>query len=201
MLTRILHSIVARPRVYDLVQFLAGASVIRRRMAARVTGLGKISLLVDVGGGTGAGREVVPPGVPYLCLDIDPVKICGFAAKNPGAWAAVADATRMPLPDASADAVILMFVAHHLGDEMLDAFLREAARVMRPGGALVFADPLWAPRRWPGRLLWRYDRGSHPRTAARLREALSRHFDVAHWDEFAVWHAYVLAVARPKAPA
>jgi len=198
MLTRILHAIVAQPKVYDLVQFLAGASAMRRRMAARIAQLPAPQRIVDVGGGTGAGKEVIPPGCHYVCLDIDPQKIAGFVAKNPGELAIVADATRMPLPDASLDAVIFMFVAHHLTDDLLDDFVREAARVLRPTGSLVFADPLWAPRRWPGRILWRYDRGSHPRTPDRLREALSKHFDIRHWDRFAVWHAYVLAVATPR---
>lgn len=198
MLKRVLHSIVARPMVYDLVQFLAGASVMRKRMAAAVARLGRVERVLDVGGGTGAGREVIPPGTAYVCVDIDPLKIEGFVRKNPGSFAVVGDATRMPLGDASVDAVILMFVAHHLTDELLERFVAEAARVLRPTGRLVFADPLWAPRRWPGRVLWRYDRGSFPRTADRLRGALECGFDVEHWEEFAVWHRYVLAVAKAK---
>jgi SAM-dependent methyltransferase len=198
MLTRILHSIVARPKVYDLVQFLVGASAMRRRMAAQVAALGDIKTIVDVGGGTGAGKETIPAGCHYICLDIDPVKIRGFVEKNPGELAVVADATRMPLPDASLDAVIFMFVAHHLPDGLLEDFVAEAARVLKPTGSLIFADPLWAPRRWPGRLLWRYDRGSFPRRPERLREVLAKHFELGHWDQFAVWHAYVLAVGRPR---
>jgi ubiquinone/menaquinone biosynthesis C-methylase UbiE len=198
MLTRIVHRIVARPQVYDLVQFLAGASAMRRRMAAQIAALGPIQRVVDVGGGTGAGREAVPPGCSYICLDIDPLKIQGFVEKNPGHLAIVADATRMPLSDASLDAVIFMFVAHHLSEELLGDFLREAARVLKPAGSLIFADPLWEPRRWASRLLWRYDRGSCPRTAAKLRQIVSGSFEIAHWEEFAVWHAYVLAVGRPR---
>src|SRR4051794_29187859 len=176
MLKRLLHSIVARPMVYDLVQFLAGAGVMRKRMARAVARVGAVRRVIDVGGGTGAGREVIPAGTTYVCVDIDPLKIAGFVRKNPGSLAVVGDATRMPLGDGSVDAVILMFVAHHLTDELLDRFVAEAARVLGSSGRLIFADPLWAPRRWPGRLLWRYDRGSFPRTAGRLRDALGRRF-------------------------
>jgi SAM-dependent methyltransferase len=199
MLKPLLHSIVARPMAYDAVQFLAGASVVRRRMATAVARLGPIRRVLDVGGGTGAGREVVPAGATYVCVDIDPMKIAGFVRKNPGSLAVVGDATRMPLGDGSVDAMILMFVAHHLDDDLLDRFLPEAARVLGPNGRLVFTDPVWAPRRWIGRLLWRYDRGSFPRTPDRLRQALERRFEIEHWEEFAVWHRYVLAVARPSA--
>src|SRR5215212_8945548 len=150
MFTRIVHSIVAQPKVYDLVQFVVGASAMRRRMAARVAALGKLERVADVGGGTGAGRSVVPPGCRYLCMDIDPAAIGRFVEKNPGDWAVVADAARMPLPDRSLDAVICMFVAHHLTDELFERFVEEAARVLKPTGSLIFAEPLWAPRRWPG---------------------------------------------------
>lgn len=198
MITRVLHRIVARPQVYDAVQWLVGASAMRRRMSVQIARLAPLRVVIDVGGGTGAGKEALSADCTYVCLDIDPLKIQGFVQKNPGERGVVADATRMPLPDASVDAIILMFVAHHLADDLLDAFMREAVRVLRPDGHLVFADPLWEPGRWAGRVLWKYDRGSFPRTSAALRGALAKHFEITHWEEFAVWHAYVLAVGRPR---
>jgi ubiquinone/menaquinone biosynthesis C-methylase UbiE len=199
MLTRLIHRIVANPGVYDLVQFLAGASVARERVARQMRKLGPAPRIADVGGGTGAGRQAVGSRAAYVCLDIDPVKVRGFVKKYPDDFAVVADATRMPLADRSLDAVIFMFVAHHLDDELLRAFVREAARVLKSDGVLVFVDPLWAPRRWLGRLLWRFDRGSRPRTGGQLSEFISAHFEIVHVEWFAVWHEYALAVGRPRA--
>ena len=196
--TGLLHRAVAHPRVYDACQVAAGAGVIRRRLARAVAGVrGSAATVVDIGGGTGAGRHLWRADARYACLDIDPEKLDGYLAKTPGGLAIRGDAIALPLADACVDVVLCTQVTHHLTDPQLDAMLAEAARVLRPAGSLLLVDAVWRARRWPGRLLWRYDRGSFPRTSDTLHAALTRHFDITHWEQFAVWHAYVLAVARP----
>ena len=54
----------------------------------------------------------------------------------PSAEFAVADALALPDADGSADAVLLMDVLEHVED--LDGIVAEAARVVRPGGVVVF---------------------------------------------------------------
>lgn len=56
-----------------------------------------------------------------------------------------ADTVRLPLPDSSVDAVTGHSVYYMLGDR--EGFLREALRVLRPGGRLILLDP--AARRFP----------------------------------------------------
>jgi ubiquinone/menaquinone biosynthesis C-methylase UbiE len=198
MLTGLLHRIVARPRVYDACQFAAGATYLRRRLARAIAPLRGARVVIDIGGGTGGSRELWDTGTRYVCLDLDPVKLSGYLAKNPGGLALQADATELPLADRSVDAVVCTLVTHHLTDAQLDRMLGEATRVLRSDGRLVLMDAVWAPRRWAGRLLWRYDRGSFPRREDVIRGAIASHFDVAAWERLAVWHRYVLAVGRPK---
>ncbi len=50
----------------------------------------------------------------------------------------IADAERLPFLDASFDAVTCRIAAHHFPHP--DRFLKEAARVLRPGGKLVLID-------------------------------------------------------------
>jgi SAM-dependent methyltransferase len=66
----------------------------------------------------------------------------------PGIRAAIGDARELDLPDASADAVLLLGPLYHLaqGTERT-AVIREAARVLRPGGPLFAAAiSRWAVR-------------------------------------------------------
>ena len=53
---------------------------------------------------------------------------------------AVFDGTSLPVEDASRDAVLLLYVLHHSADDL--ALLREARRVLCPGGRIVVAEDL-----------------------------------------------------------
>jgi ubiquinone/menaquinone biosynthesis C-methylase UbiE len=199
MLTRLLHNLVANPRVYDLCQFAVGAKTVRRRVATAVAPYRDARMVLDIGGGTGAAMAMWSPASRYVCLDIDPLKLSGYAANNPGGLALLADATDLPIADGGVDAVVTTSVTHHLLDPQLDRMLAETARVLKPGtGRLILLDALWVPGNWAGRTLWKYDRGSHPRTAEHLRRLIDSHFEIGTWDEFEVWHHYAVVTARRR---
>jgi len=199
MLTRILHGLMANPRVYDLVQSLVGAAEVHRRLARQVELVRDARLVLDLGGGTGLVSELFAArggGGKYVCLDIDPAKLEGFRAKYPAGLALQADAAHIPLADATLDAAVCTNVSHHLPGDVFPQMLAEVARVLRPGGTFVFLDAVWNPTRWAGRVIWRYDRGSFPRTAHAIRAAIAGVLNVEHWEQFAIHHEYALCVAR-----
>lgn len=61
-----------------------------------------------------------------------------------------ADATELPIEDASADAVFASHLIGHLPAEMAADVLSEAKRVLRPAGRLYLVDHSWHPTATPG---------------------------------------------------
>ena len=96
--------------------------------------------IVDVGGATGAyARPLAEAGYTVRVVDPVPAHVAA-AGELPGVTAVLGDARKLPEPDASADAVLLLGPLYHLPDRAdRVAAWREAARVVRPGGPVVGA--------------------------------------------------------------
>ncbi|MFB4294381.1 class I SAM-dependent methyltransferase [Nonomuraea sp. ATR24] len=96
--------------------------------------------VLDVGGGTGVHAEwLSADGYEVELLDPIPLHV-ERAARLPGVRARLGDARRLPVPDASADAVLLLGPLYHL-PERADRVraLAEARRAVRPGGLVAAA--------------------------------------------------------------
>lgn len=82
------------------------------------------------------------PQSRVIGVDGDP-QLQALARRKPGAHAVdwhEGLAGNLPLPDASADAVTMSLLLHHLDPDGKRAALAEAVRVLRPGGRLHIAD-------------------------------------------------------------
>jgi len=114
--------------------------------------------VLDVG--CGAGRhafEAYRRGARVIAADLDRGELTGvgvmFAAMRAegeamppaGAAALSADATNLPFPDGSFDAVIVAEILEHIPDDA--AAMAEIARVVRPGGSVAVTVPAWLPER------------------------------------------------------
>ena len=96
--------------------------------------LGPGGTLLDVGGGTGNYSVALRDrGWGPVVADHSPEMLARARAK--GLATLRADASRLPVPDASVDAVALVSMLHHVPD-WPDA-LAEARRVVRPGGRVA----------------------------------------------------------------
>ncbi|MFI2714106.1 class I SAM-dependent methyltransferase [Micromonospora sp. NPDC018662] len=97
--------------------------------------------VLDIGGGPGAyAGPLAAAGHRVHLVDLVPAHVAAARAAYPQVTATVGDACALPLPDATADAALLLGPLYHL-IERADrvAALREAARLTRPGGPVVAA--------------------------------------------------------------
>ena len=183
----------ALPWFYDRIQIVAGREKVLAKLLPQTMALSAETIL-DVGGGTGNGRRLWPVGIRYICLDNEMPKLQGFRSKVPAGIAVLSDATCMPIATASVDVVMCIGMAHHLTDAMFNQVFDEARRVLKVEGRLIFLDAILNRRLWSGRLLWRVDRGSNPRTAEDLRQKIENRFKIVHWEKFAIYHEYVFGI-------
>ncbi len=113
----------------------------RRRVAARLEP--DTPRVLDLCAGTGdLGLACIAAGRARAVVAVDfvPEMLAGIAGK-PGADRVVAvagDGMRVPLPDASVDAVVAGFGMRNLADPALG--VREMLRVLRPGGRLLVLE-------------------------------------------------------------
>jgi SAM-dependent methyltransferase len=104
--------------------------------------------VLSVGCGWHPGRHLFPaPAFRLVGADADPARVAGVLAAGRADEGVVGYAGRLELPDRSFDVVLYRLVLHHLAFQgPLAPCFMEAARLLRPGGALVAVEPgLWHP--------------------------------------------------------
>ena len=116
----------------------AGPGAIYDRLATVLVDCAPVDLrgrlVLDLGAGTGAAsRAISAAGGVAVAVDAAYGMLASDRARRPAA--VVGDACALPLRDRAVDAVVAAFSLNHLDDPV--AGLREAARVTRPGGAVL----------------------------------------------------------------
>ncbi len=198
MLRCYIHHLVSLPAIYDLSQKLAGGDFSQAVLKKELSILPKTGSALDVGGGTGLIRPLLPNTWKYTCLDNDPQKLSGFQKKFPSEKTIQASATKIPKPNNTYDLCILSAVSHHLQSSELDCALKEISRVLRPNGQLLFLDALLNPENVAGKILWALDRGSFPRAFNDLRRHLENDFVITRSKTWKALHEYALLFCRKK---
>jgi len=98
--------------------------------------------IADVGCGPGAFAEALTArGAQVTAIDSAPAMLAAVEARSLGCELVEAYALLLPLASASHDAACLVQVLEYVSAPV--AAVREAARIVRPGGAVLVADTDW----------------------------------------------------------
>jgi ubiquinone/menaquinone biosynthesis C-methylase UbiE len=144
----------------------AGLRDTRRELLTRARGR-----TVEIGAGTGANLDLYPDGIDLVLTEPDPHMARQLEKKladiGESREVVAAGAESLPFPDESFDTAVSTLVLCTVDDT--DAVLAELARVLKPGGRLLFLEHVRAGDpglgRWQDRLErpwgW-FARGCHP---------------------------------------
>ncbi len=115
---------------------------VRTDVAAALALLDPGMVVADLGCGTGELTLALSPHVAHVHgIDASPAMLAAARARTSKlSNVSVTEGTleSLPLPDASVDTAILLLVLHHVADP--ERVLREARRVLKPGGRVLIAD-------------------------------------------------------------
>jgi len=95
--------------------------------------------VLEVGGGQSGMTTLLYPGADVTNVDRDGTFASSPPNQGPRMRFVCADATSLPFPDASVDAVTMFDVLEHIPDDT--AAIAEAWRVLKPGGELLITTP------------------------------------------------------------
>jgi SAM-dependent methyltransferase len=127
--------------------YMAGVEAAARALAPRAG-----ELVLDAACGTGlTARVYARRGLRVVALDLSLGSLARLqAARLPGVRPVRADLGALPFADGTFDRVLCANAIQHMPDEGLrQAWVRELARVARPGGRVVVTAHGWSvPKRW-----------------------------------------------------
>lgn len=134
---------------YDVL----GAAAYRRLLAcfAALCRPHASEICLDCGCGTGAfTRRLLQFDLNLTGIDISPGSIASAQSRATRESYKVADITDLPMPDCCVDIAVFSGVLHHFPDPpSRTKVLREAFRVLRPGGRIFAYDPsAHSPSMW-----------------------------------------------------
>lgn len=114
--------------VYSALENATVSRLLRRHFQS-------VSRVLDVGCGTGLGRDLLPSGIDYAGCDPAPNMLRLARCKNPDALFVEASAERLPFGDGEFDGGIALFSVWSFVEPAVAA--RELSRVLKPGAPVL----------------------------------------------------------------
>ena len=144
------HGAISRFNAWFFTAFAGYINhVTRAHKLAAFGGLRAGASVVEIGAGTGANLQYLPPGTHLYAVEpnlrMHELLLRRSAAAGVDVTVLATGAEAIPLPDASVDEVICSLVLCTVQDP--DRVLAEVRRVLAPGGRFRFVEHVAAPRR------------------------------------------------------
>ncbi len=130
--------------------------------------------VLDVGCNHGYGTALIAEKARSVVgVDVSELAVETARLRHPGLMFQLVSGAALPFPDASFDVVVFFQLIEHLDDPAV--FLRDVARVLRPGGLAILTTPNRLTRIEPGGVPWNR---FHVReySASELRDVLAAAF-------------------------
>ncbi len=127
--------------------------------------------VLDLGCGTGRLTRVLATQNWTLGLDASAAML-GQARRDCAVPLIQGDAFALPFAGASFDALIALRIAFHFAD--LEELVREAARVVAPGGMVIFDTYRWSARAWLPLDAARWGGGVYAHSRSQIERAAAR---------------------------
>ncbi len=162
------EAIYSTPDVVDQRRWTRGALALRPAERILDIGSGPGFLAAEMMSEVGPSGQISGIDVSEHMLAMARER-CSRLGAAPTVDFQLADATKLPFPDGSFDAVVSTQVYEYVAD--VDAALEEARRVLRAGGRLLVVDTDWDSIVW---------HGANPALAARVLKAWEEHLAHAH---------------------
>ncbi len=199
LLTQLVHRLLDIPLIFELQETLCNNyGGVRKEFSEYLSEDGL--KILDIGCSTGASAQSIVDmdRQNYTGIELIP-KYAAFAAKrNPKGKVLAMDATKMDFPAHSFDLGFFLGVWHHMDDQTVRNSLINVKRVLKPGGVLLVAEPLFTPGRWYSNMFLKRDRGSYIRSrVGYLALTKGWHVERERFFRFSL-HRFLSLVLRPK---
>jgi SAM-dependent methyltransferase len=160
-----LYATLKIPAVYDAVQWLVGSHRARQAFITDCLKPRAGQTILDIGCGTAEINEILPQ-VDYWGFDPNPAYIRKAQIRFPNAHFVCADRLEdSGLSQGSYDAIMAVFVFHHLDDDIASSVFEQSLPLLKPGGTFCTIEPCYTPDQHPfARWLINRDRGQNART-------------------------------------